>query len=120
MSFQLAPSSSQMICAMVEAMCWHVGLAAGDGDNPVRRDGIPDARIEITCCGERLVGAEHAGDAGIAECEACGGGANEERAAAEIGGLDIAGDFHVRIHVAVRSVPVEAVRISDAARMIAF
>jgi hypothetical protein len=30
-------------------------------------------------------------------------------------------DFHVRIHVALRSVPAfEAVRISEAARMIAF
>ena len=101
-------------------MLAHVGLAAGDRDDPVRRDRIPDAGIEIGGCGERLVGAEQAGNGGIAEREARGGGADEERAAAEIGGLAL-GDFHVRIHVALRSVPaLEAVRISEAARMIAF
>ena len=41
----------------------HVGLAAGDRDDPVRRDRIPDAGIEIGGCGERLVGAEQAGNA---------------------------------------------------------
>ena len=105
-------------------MLTHVGLAAGDRDDPVRRDRIPDAGIEIGGCGQRLVGAEHAGNGGIAEREAGGGGADEERAAAEIGGFaagDTLGDFHVRIHVALRSVPaLEAVRISEAARMIAF
>ena len=71
--------------------------------------------------GERLIGAEQAGNGGIAEREAGGGGADQERAAAEIGGLAAVGDFHVRIHVALRSVPaLEAVRISEAARMIAF
>ena len=104
-------------------MLAHVGLAAGDRDDPVRRDRIPDAGIEIGGRGgERLIGAEHAGNGGIAERETGGGGADEERAAAEIGGLAMTflGDFHVRIHVALRSVAVDAVRISEAARMIAF
>ena len=47
-------------------------------------------------------------------------GAAEGRSAAEIGRL-APGDFHVLIHVALRSVPaLESVRISVAARMIAF
>ncbi len=101
-------------------MLAHVGLAAGDRDNPVRRDRIPDTGIEIAGSGERLVGAEQAWNSRIAERETCGGGSDEERAAAQIRRLGL-GNFHVRIHVALRSVPAfEAVRISDAARMIAF
>ena len=100
-------------------MLAHVGFAAGDRDDAVRRDRVPDAGIEIAGCGERLVGAEQAGNGRIAERETCGGGADEERAAAEISGLALR-DFHVRIHVALRSVAVDAVRISEAARMIAF
>ena len=69
---------------------------------------------------ERLVGAEQARNSGIAERKTCGGGSDEERAAAQIRRLGL-GNFHVRIHVALRSVPAfEAVRISEAARMIAF
>ncbi len=101
-------------------MLAHVGLAACHRDNPVRRDRIPDAGIEVAGGGERLVDAEHAGDGGIAEREACGSGTDEERATAKIGGFAL-GDFDVRIHVALRSVAaLEAVRISEAARMIAF
>ena len=51
-------------------------------------------------------------------------GAHEEMAAAQIGrvGLTDPGlvDFHMAVHVALRSPALEAVRISDAARMIAF
>ena len=121
MSFQFDPSSSEMICAMVEAMCWPMSaLPHVTVTMPVRRNRVPDAGIEVAGCGERLVGAEQAGNCGIAERETCGGGADEERAAAEIGGLALSGDFHVRIHVALRSVAVDAVRISEAARMMAF
>ena len=41
-------------------MLAHVGLAAGDGNDSVRRDRIPDAGIEIGGCGERLIGTEKA------------------------------------------------------------
>ena len=101
-------------------MLAHVGLAAGHRDDAVGRDRVPDAGIEIAGRGEGLIGAQQAGNGGIAKREACGGGADQERAAAEIG--DFAGwGFHVRIHVALRSVPAaDAVRISVAARMIAF
>ena len=48
MSFQLAPSSSATICAMVRGdVLAHVGLAAGDGDEAVGRDRVPDAGLEI-------------------------------------------------------------------------
>ena len=120
MSFQFEPSSSEMICAMVEGdVLAHVGLAAGDRDNSVRRDRVPHARIEIAGGGERLIGAEQTGNRRIAEREAGGGGTDEERTAAEIGGLAL-GDFHVRIHVGLRSPALDAVRMSAAARMIAF
>ena len=73
---------------MVEAMCWPMSAL------PQVTVTIPSGAIEyqtlgskLAGCGERLVGAEHAGNGGIAEREACGGGADEERAAAEIGGL---------------------------------
>ncbi len=87
---------------------------------PVRRDRIPDTGIETAGGGEGLIGAEQSGDGGIAERKAGGGGADQERTAAEIGRL-VRADFHVRVHVALRSVPAfDAVRISEAARMIAF
>ena len=86
----------------------------------------PSGAIEYQTLGSKLperrgqTAPIDAGNGGIAEHEAGGGGADQERAAAEIGGFAV-GDFHVRIHVALRSVPaLEAVRISDAARMIAF
>ena len=85
-------------------MLAHVGLAAGDRDDAVGRDRVPDAGIEIGWRGERRIGAEQAGNGGIAEREAGGGGADQERAAAEIGGFAESGGFHVRIHVALRSV----------------
>src|SRR3569833_1026683 len=92
----------------------HVGLAAGHRDETIGRDREPVAGFES---GRRGQGLIDAGNTGIAEHEAGGGGADQERAAAELGGRD----FHVRIHVALRSVPeLDAVRISDAARMIAF
>ncbi len=95
-------------------MLTHIGLAAGHRDEAVGTDRIPGRWFEVRGRGQSLVDA---GNGGITEHEACRGGANQERAAAEIGGRD----FHVRIHVALRSVPaLEAVRISDAARMIAF
>ena len=64
----------------------HVGLAAGHGDEPVGRDRVPDAGIEI---GRRGRGqrAVETRNGGIAEREAGGGGADQERAAAEVGGL---------------------------------
>jgi hypothetical protein len=67
----------------------HVGFAACDRDNAVRRNRVPDAGIEIAGCGERLVGAEQTGNRGIAERKTCGGGTDEERAAAEISGLTL-------------------------------
>ena len=64
---------------------------------------IPSGAIEYQTLGskllarrQRLIGAEQAGNGGIAERETRGGGADEERAAAEIGGLAILRDFHVR------------------------
>ena len=90
---------------------------------------IPSGPIEyqtlgskLAGCSQRLVGAEQAGNGGVAERKTGGGGADEERAAAEIGGLDVFfGDFHVLVHVGLRSVPaLDAVRMSAAARMIAF
>ena len=101
-------------------MLAHIGLAAGHRDQAIGPDRVPDAGIEIGGCRQRLIGAEQAGNRGIAERETCGGGADQERAAAEIGGF--AGNvFHVRIHVGLRSVPaLDAVRMSAAARMIAF
>ncbi len=105
-------------------MLAHVGLAAGHGDDAVGTNRVPDAGIEIACGGQRLIGAQQTGHGRITERKAGGGGADQERAAAEIGGYAshfVLCDFHVRIHVALRSVPaLEAVRISDAARMIAF
>ena len=75
---------------MVEAMCWPMSaLPQVTVTMPVRRDRIPDAGIEIAGGGERLIGAEQAGDGGIAERETGGGGADQERAAAEIGGLGV-------------------------------
>ena len=105
-------------------MLAHVGLAACDRDNPVGCDRIPDAGIEIPGGGERLIRAEKPRNGGIAKREAGGSTADEERAAAEVGGLavgTVVSDIHVRVHVALRSVPaLEAVRISEAALMIAF
>ncbi len=96
----------------------HVGLAAGHGDEAIRRDRIPDARLEIGGRSRRR--RIDPGDAGIAEHEAGRGSADEEGAAAEIGrrGGDV---LDVLVHVGLRSLEaVDAVRISDAARMIAF
>lgn len=98
-------------------MLAHVGLAAGHGDETVRRDRIPDARLEVRRRSKRFADARHAG---VAEHEAGRGGADEEGAATEIGrpGGDV---VHVLIHVGLRSLPeADAVRISVAARMIAF
>ena len=89
---------------------------------------IPSGAIEYQTLGsklrrrsQRLVGAEQAGNGGVAERETRGGGADEERAAAEIGGLAFLFDFHVLVHVGLRSVPaLDAVRMSAAARMMAF
>src|SRR5262249_58960588 len=95
----------------------HVGLATGHSDEAIRPDRIPDAGIKARRGGERLVDAGHGG---IAEHEAGGCGADEEGTAAEGGGHAVRG-VHVLIHVGLRSVPVlEAVRMSAAARMIAF
>jgi len=41
-------------------MLAHVGFAACDRDDAVRRNRVPDAGIEVAGCGERLVGAEQA------------------------------------------------------------
>ncbi len=104
-------------------MLAHIGFAACDRDNPVRRNRVPDAGIEVASCGERLISAEQSGNRGVTQGKPCGGGADQERTAAEIGGFaigDILGDFHVGIHVALRSVAADAVRISEAARMMAF
>ena len=68
-------------------MLAHIGLAAGHGDDAVGPDRVPDAGIEIAGGGERLIGAQQARHGGIAEREAGGGGADQERAAAEIGGF---------------------------------
>ena len=118
MSFQVAPSSSETICAMVEAMCWPMSaLPQVTVTRPSGRSSTRRWARKLEGAAKRLIDA---GDGGIAEHEAGGSGADQERAAAEIGGRAV-GDFHVRIHVALRSVPaLEAVRISDAARMIAF
>ena len=99
-------------------MLTHIGLAACHGDEAVgTRSNTRSMGSKFGRRGQCLVDA---GNGGIAEHEAGGGGADQERAAAEIGGR-AGGDFHVRIHVALRSVPaLEAVRISEAARMIAF
>ena len=107
---------------MVEAMCWPISaLPQVTVTMPSGRDRVPDAGIEIGRRSQRLVGAEQAGNGGIAERKTGGGGADQERAAAEIGGLDVACDFHVLVHVGLRSVPaLDAVRMSAAARMIAF
>ena len=105
-------------------MLAHVGLAAGDRNDAVGCDRIPYAGIETAGCGEGFVRAEQAGNGGIAERETRGRGADKERAPAQIGRLAediVLGDFDMRIHVALRSLPaLEAVRISEAARMIAF
>ena len=75
MSFQFEPSSSETICAMVEAMCWPMSAL------PQVTVTMPSGAIEyqtlgskLPARGERLVGAEQAGDGGIAERQACGGG----------------------------------------------
>ncbi len=109
-----------MICAMVEAMCWPMSAL------PQVTVTIPSGAIEYQTLGSKLLAAANAWSAPrdrteIAERQARGGRSDEEGAAAEIAIDDILGDFHVRIHVALRSVPaLEAVRISEAARMIAF
>ena len=96
----------------------HVGLATGHRDDAVGSDRVPDARLEIArCCGQCTVRARYRR---IAEHQTGCRGADQERAAAQIGGLDF-GDFHVAIHVGLRSVAaLEAVRMSEAARRIAF
>src|SRR5207237_10860149 len=55
----------------------HIGLAAGHGNQAIRRDRIPDAGLEARrCrCGERAIG-----EAGIAKHEAGRGGADQEGA----------------------------------------
>src|ERR1700693_4298396 len=54
MSFQLAPSSSQMICAMVEAMCWPMSAL------PQVTVTIPSGAIEYQTLGSKLLGAASA------------------------------------------------------------
>ena len=96
------------------------GLAAGHGDDPVGSDRVPDAGIEIAGRSQRLVGAEQTRNGGVTERKARGGGADEERAAAEIGRLGCH-RLDMLIHVGLRSLPeADAVRISVAARIIAF
>ena len=94
MSFQFEPSSSETICAMVEAMCWPMSAL------PQVTVTIPSGAIEyqtlgskLAGCGQRLIGAEQAGNGGVAERKTRGGGADEERAAAEIGGLHVLSRF---------------------------
>ena len=99
-------------------MLAHIRLAASHGDETIGRDRVPDARFEIGGCGrrERLIDA----GAGIAEHEAGCSGADQEGTAAEVGRLG-SEVFHVLVHVALRSDPeADAVRMSDAARMMAF
>ena len=99
----------------------------------LRRSGVYDRRVYVQCFFSVVAGDAVLLDGnldvhrfvsvargGVLIDDAGRGGSYEERAAAKIGGL-VLGDFHVRIHVALRSVPAfEAVRISEAARMIAF
>src|ERR1700730_8557593 len=102
MSFQLEPSSSDTICAMVEAMCWPMSAL------PQVTVTSPSGAIEYQTLGSKLAGAAARAPAIAAT------------AAGQIGGLDVR-HFHVAIHVGLRSLPAaDAVRISDAARMIAF
>src|SRR5713226_5843021 len=99
MSFQSEPSSSETICAMVEAMCWPMSAL------PQVTVTIPSGAIEYQTLGSKLAGAASAWSAPTKPGTAVD---------------DILDDLHVRIHVALRSVEVDAVRISEAARMIAF
>ena len=85
----------------------------------------PSGAIAYQTLGSKFGGSRSerfadSGHAGIAEHEAGGGGADQEGAAAEICrlGRDV---LHVLVHVGLRSLPAaDAVRISVAARMIAF
>ncbi len=68
-----------MICAMVEAMCWPMSAL------PQVTVTIPSGAIEyqtlgsnLAVCSKRRVGAKQAGNRGIAEREACRGGADQE------------------------------------------
>ncbi|MGY4484283.1 hypothetical protein ACVWWR_003474 [Bradyrhizobium sp. LM3.2] len=62
-------------------MLAHVGLAAGDGDQTIGRDRVPDAGLEV---GRRRKRLTDAGYTGITEHEAGCGGADQEGAAAKI------------------------------------
>ena len=69
---------------------------------------------------EHLMHFARVSEAGIAEHEAGCSGADQEGTAAEVGRLG-SEVFHVLVHVALRSDPeADAVRMSDAARMMAF
>ncbi len=120
MSFQFEPSSSAISCAMVEAMCWPISAL------PTVTVTRPSGPIEYQTLGsklgggcEGLIATEQARNGGIAERQTGRSGSDEEGATAEIGGLALR-DFHVLIHVGLRSPALDAVRISAAARMIAF
>ena len=52
MSFQFAPSSSQTICAMVEAMCWPMSAL------PLVTVTIPSGAIEYHTLGSKLPAAK--------------------------------------------------------------
>ena len=57
MSFQFEPSSSEMICAMVEAMCWPMSAL------PHVTVTIPSGAIEYHTLGSKLAGAANAASA---------------------------------------------------------
>src|ERR1700687_5095650 len=100
-----------MICAMVGAMCWPISAL------PQVTVTIPSGPIEYQTLGSKLAAAASA-ESAPSRVGAADGGSDQERAAAEIGGRVVDGilcDFHVRVHVALRSVAVDAVRISEAA-----
>ena len=100
-------------------MLAHVGLADIDGDEPVRRDRIPDRRIV------GLRGSSRRGN-GLrreAEDEAGGGGAREEAAARQVDAVGCAArgdDLFVLAHQPLRAgVSTDAARVSAAARWMA-
>src|ERR1700741_5030087 len=110
MSFQFEPSSSQTICAMVEAMCWPMSAL------PQVTVTMPSGAIEYQTLGSKLAGGGKAlaipGTGGITKRKTGGGGADQERAAAEIGAFAaqfFLWGFHVLIHVGLRSPALDAV-----------
>ena len=117
-SFQFEPSSSEMICAMVEAMCWPMSAL------PQVTVTSPSGPIEYHAlgsnCRRRPTPDRSRADRElpIAEREAGRGGAYEERTARKIGGFVLV--IFACVFMSASDRQRWTVRMSAAARRIAF